>query len=98
MGGPGGPPIQRTTIYTPPPDSFFDVFVALQPDFTPTPDFESLLYAQVVMDTNGDGLMDPGDVVLGNFWNLNSQSPEPSAALMLALGGVALALRRRPRG
>jgi hypothetical protein len=71
-------------------ESFFDVFITQ--DFTPSPDFEALLYASIVVDYEGDGLPDQ---TIGQFWNLNRQSPEPSTALLLALGGLSCLLRRR---
>lgn len=91
--GPLGLEIDPTKIYQ--VESFFDVFIDLEPGFTPSPEFESLLYAQVVVDLDGDGLLLP--VPIGAFWNLNSQSPEPSTGLLLAAVGMALALRRTKR-
>jgi len=67
------------------PDSFFDVFLAdIPPEFA-SPEYEALLYAEVVSQ---------GEVV-GQFWNLNPQSPEPAALSLLALGALALIRRRR---
>lgn len=69
-------------------DSFFDVFVDLT--VNDNPGFEALLVADVVLIPAGG---QPG--VIGRFWNLNPQSPEPSGALLF--GGVLslLAARRR---
>jgi len=71
-------------------DSFFDVFVEVTPPENSSPDFESLLVADVVvMNPTGGGY-----TIVGTFWNLNPQSPEPATLALLAIGGLA-ALRRR---
>ncbi len=67
------------------PDSFFDVFLAeIDPAFA-NQGYEALLHAEVL---NQGG-------VVGEFWNLNPQSPEPATLSLLALGGVSLLARRR---
>jgi hypothetical protein len=71
-----------------PVDSFFDVFVGLT--VNSSPDFESLLVADVVqIDPTG------ASRVIGQFWNINPQCPEPTwmAGLILATGGI-MARRR----
>ncbi len=65
------------------PDSFFDVFVGL-PQNT-GPEFEGLLYADVLVV----------GAVVGRFWNLNQQCPEPATLGLLGLGGLAVLRRRR---
>lgn len=72
-----------------PPDSFFDVFVGLSTNTNP--DFESLLTAEVVEFNPGTQQWD----VIGRFWNINPQSPEPSTLVLLALGGAAVLVGRR---
>ena len=52
-----------------------------------SPDFEALLYAEV---------FEPGrQGVIGQFWNLNPQSPEPATLILLAVGSVFVIRRRR---
>jgi len=70
-------------------DSFFDVFVEETPPEFSSPDFESLLVADVVVRN-----LAGQDTIVGTFWNLNPQSPEPATLALLAIGGLA-ALRRR---
>jgi hypothetical protein len=91
IGDPDGPVILPSEVYW--VESFFDVFVDI-PQYT-SPDYESLLFAQILVDPDGAGPISP--VLVGQFWNLNSQSPEPATGLLLACAGLALALRRRPR-
>lgn len=70
-------------------DSFFDVFLAeILPEYA-SPDYEALLHAEVI--TPGEGRQ----MVVGEFWNLNPQSPEPATAMLLAIGGMVLLRRRR---
>ncbi len=87
---PDGPPIVADQPYW--VESFFDVFVDV-PAYV-SPSYESLLWAEVVVDYTGD---DSVDDVIGQFWNLNSQVPEPSGGLLALLACVGLAVRRRPR-
>ncbi|MCX5674693.1 MAG: PEP-CTERM sorting domain-containing protein [Planctomycetota bacterium] len=68
------------------PDSFFDVFLDTILPSQASPNFEALLHAEVL---NQGG-------VVGEFWNLNPQSPEPATLSLLALGGLAI-LRRWAR-
>jgi hypothetical protein len=70
------------------PDSFFDVFLAEVPPEFAGPGFEALLHAEVVTETSPL-------TVIGEFWNLNPQSPEPATLSLLALGGLGLLLRRK---
>ncbi|HUX02123.1 MAG TPA: PEP-CTERM sorting domain-containing protein, partial [Phycisphaerae bacterium] len=63
-----------------------DVFLAeILPEFA-SPQYEALLYAQVI---------NPDKSVIGEFWNLNPQSPEPATLALLGLGAVATLIRRR---
>ena len=67
------------------PESFFDVFLSeIEPQYA-GPDFEALLHAQVVNQ----------GTVVGEFWNLNPQSPEPATLGLLLIGGLATLLRRK---
>ena len=75
-----------------PPDSFFDVFLAEIPDAFRGPNFESLLIADVIVAPANDPT---NFTVVGEFWNLNPQSPEPATMGLLALGGVAVLRRKR---
>jgi len=55
-----------------------------------SPDFESLLIADVVvLDPDGN------QTSVGRFWNLNPQSPEPGTVTLLAVGACVAMLRRR---
>jgi hypothetical protein len=97
VGDSGGAVIDPLQVYywDFPAESFFDVFVGSTP-FT-GPQYESLLYAQLVYDEDGaSGQGEP--IPVGEFWNLNPQSPEPSTAVCLLLASAGLAMRRRRRG
>ena len=72
------------------PDSFFDVFLAQIPQEKAGPGYEALLHAEVVAAASPP-------VVIGEFWNLNPQSPEPATLSLLALGALAIISRRRAR-
>ena len=76
-----------------PAESFFDVFVGST--LNTGPEYESLLYAEVWLDpdvnTQGD------ETPIGEFWNLNPQSPEPSTAVCLLLASLGWVVRRRRR-
>ena len=75
-----------------PPDSFFDVFLAEIPDAFRGPNYEALLIADVIVAPIGD---QANFTVVGEFWNLNPQSPEPATMGLLAMGGLAVLRRRR---
>jgi len=66
------------------PDSFLDVFVDVVPPEYSNPNYESLLVAAA---------RNQGQVI-GQFWNLNPQSPEPATLFLLATGGLLLRRRR----
>ncbi|VAX40287.1 hypothetical protein MNBD_PLANCTO03-1977, partial [hydrothermal vent metagenome] len=66
-------------------DSIFDVWVG-QSNLA-NPDFESLLYAEVLVGV--------GQEPIGQFWNLNVQSPAPGALALLGLSGLIATRRRR---
>jgi hypothetical protein len=72
------------------PDSFFDVFLAQIPQDFAGPGYEALLHAVVVASESPP-------VPIGEFWNLNPQSPEPATLSLLALGALAIISRRRAR-
>ena len=75
-----------------PPDSFFDVFLDEIPDAFRGPDFESLLIADIIVAPVGD----PSNfTVVGEFWNLNPQSPEPATMGLLAIGSAVILRRKR---
>lgn len=85
-----GLPIMPTDqIWMYEPDSFFDVFLAeIDPEYASL-DYEALLHAEVI--TPGGARQ----MVVGEFWNLNPQSPEPATAALFAIGGLVLLRRRR---
>jgi hypothetical protein len=66
-------------------DSFFDVYLDTVSGEFLGPQYESLLYAEVLN----------AGAPIGMFWNLNPQSPEPGSLLMLAFGGLILMRRKR---
>lgn len=73
-------------------DSFFDVFVGQT--VNNNPGFEALLVADVVTTVPGT----PSQVI-GRFWNLNPQSPEPATlGLVMMLAGTGLTRPRRNHG
>ncbi len=66
-----------------------DVYLATVDEAFLGPDYESLLYAEVLN----------AGTPIGQFWNLNPQSPEPGTALMLFSAGLMglIGLGRRKR-
>lgn len=60
-------------------DSFFDVYLDTVPGEFLGPNYESLLYAEVLN----------AGTPIGQFWNLNPQSPEPATWVMLVCGALA---------
>jgi hypothetical protein len=86
--GPGGEPIIGPVYYDDfPAESFFDVYFDIQlPDGEFGPHRESLLVANVI---DGQGQ------VIGTFYNLNPQCPEPGTYALIAAGLGALVLRFR---
>ena len=89
LPGNEGTPILLTDYIQndPVPDSFFDVYLAtIDPEFA-NAGYEALLHAEVWNQGN----------VVGEFWNLNPQSPEPGTMALLVLGGLGMILRRRKR-
>lgn len=70
-------------------ESFFDVFLSeIDPEYA-SPEYEALLHADVITPGGARQQM------VGEFWNLNPQSPEPGTLSLLALAGLALLRRRR---
>ncbi len=63
-------------------DSFFDIFLAVTEDEYLNQNFQSLLVADV---------LNQGQVI-GRFWNLNYQSPEPSTVSIIGLAGAGTAI------
>ena len=85
-GNSGVPILTTDTIWNDPqPESFFDVFLAEIPPEYANENYEALLHAEV---------MNQG-MVVGQFWNLNPQSPEPATMSLLVLGGIGLLIRRK---
>lgn len=60
-------------------DSFFDVYLDTVGSAYLNAGYESLLHAEVLNQ----------GVVIGEFWNLNPQSPEPGTWVMLVCGALA---------
>ncbi len=85
VGGPAGALINLPDVFLFSDDSIFDVFVGSTN--SANPQFESLLVADV---------LDQGQEVIGRFWNLNRQSPEPNTLVLLGLG-VLFVTRRRTK-
>ena len=96
LPGTGGVPILPSDVMLQgmPAESFFDVYLAdIPPEFA-SPQYESLLVATIV----GPDPQNPdGNIMYGQFWNLNPQSPEPATLGLLAFGSLAALLRRRRR-
>jgi hypothetical protein len=90
-GGPGGEIISDTVWWEEfPPESFFDVYFDVDvPDADLGPHRESLLVADIVVF---DGVE---TVMVGQFWNLNPQCPEPGTFALVGLGIAALVIRLR---
>jgi len=86
LGGPLGPDILPTDVIFANSDSSpTDIFLAnIDPAFSNN-NYEALLVATVLNQPT----------VIGQFWNLNPQSPEPASMFLLAVGGVALLRRRK---
>ncbi len=77
-----------------PAESFFDVFLAQVPPEFASPLYESLLVSTVI-GPDPDPLNE--NIIYGQFWSLNPQSPEPATLGFLAFGSLPLLLRRRRR-
>ncbi|HUU34865.1 MAG TPA: PEP-CTERM sorting domain-containing protein [Vicinamibacterales bacterium] len=89
VGGLGGELIEGPVWWESdfPAESFFDVFFDVPvPEGNLGPSFESLLVADII---NGEG------EVIGRFWNLNPQCPEPGTFALIGTGLAALVLRLR---
>ena len=85
-GGPTGAEISQSEyIMMSEGTSFFDVYLDTNDASYASPGFESLLYAQVVN----------APAVIGQFWNLNPQSPEPATLALLGFGAMGLLARRK---
>ncbi|MGB2966633.1 MAG: PEP-CTERM sorting domain-containing protein, partial [Phycisphaerae bacterium] len=84
--GPTGPLLSTLDLTGQTDATPLDVFLAEIDAAYASPDYEALLYAQVI---------NPDKSVIGEFWNLNPQSPEPATLALLGLGAVATLIRRR---
>ncbi len=86
-GGFDGDLIDQTGVFMAGDNSIFDVWVG-QSNLA-NPGFESLLFAEVLVGSGSD------QEWIGQFWNLNVQSPAPGTLALLGLGGLFAARRRR---
>ncbi len=63
----------------------FSVSLGMIEDEFIGPEYESLLYADI---------QNAGQII-GRFWNINPQSPEPATLVLLSIGGAAMLRRKR---
>ena len=66
-------------------DDYFYVSLGITDDQYIGPEYESLLFAEI---------QNAGQII-GRFWNINPQSPEPATLVLLGLGAAAVLLRKR---
>jgi len=86
LGGPEGDPILPTTEIIVGMGEVVDIYLTEILPEKANPDYEALLYAEVLNQATG---------VVGEFWNLNPQSPEPGTILLLGIGTAGMLLRRK---
>ena len=88
LGGPLGPDILLSDIIFANLDSSpIDIFLANIPPEMSNDNYEALLVATVMNQPT----------VIGTFWNVNPQSPEPATMGLLGVGALALLRRKRQK-